>query len=177
MLTPTGSKSSAQEVELIKCEQELSQWYDNLRGDCSYGSSEIKGSPAATQVRVLSLHRTVLSMIYSTTMSALHRPQILPELPSQAIARSLQQLSRRRVRDAATEIAEASQALLTLDLTRFLPPTGVSVLIPAIIVYLLEIKSGNSAARKVCSQRYQQCMRAFVSCKISITRQIPHSCS
>jgi len=155
ILKPKGPASAARLVEVIECEQELSQWHDNLPEDCRY---RIQGANAHN-CEELSVHRAILSMIYSTTISALHRPQVQLKLPSQPIARNLQQLSRLRVKEAATEITEIAQDLHDQYLTRFLPPIGVTVLIPAIIIHFLDTKSDNAAIRDIGSRYFRQCIQ------------------
>lgn len=161
MLTSKGPACAAQLVQVIECEQELSQWYENLPRDCHYRMSGSNERTNAHACKELSVHRAVLSMIYLTTVSALHRPQVLSELPSQSMARNLQQMSRQRVKGAAIKTTEIAHDLHDQDLTRFLPPTGVTVLIPAMVVQLLEIKSGNAAVYDSSSRRFRQCMQVL----------------
>jgi hypothetical protein len=152
MLTP--KKSGNEIIELTKCEQELGAWHENLPPDCSYWTDR-------QDCKVVVLHRAVLNTVYLTTSSALHRPQILPELPSQALASILQQLSRQRVKDAAIETTETAQNLQENNLIRYLPPLGVTVLLPPIIMHLLDSKSDDPATRDRSLQRFYLCMRAL----------------
>jgi hypothetical protein len=100
-------------------------------------------------------------MIYLTTSSALHRPHVLPAMPSPPVTASLQELSRKRVREAATKITEVAQDLHDLDLVRFLPTTGVTVLLPAFIIHLLDIKSSDVTVRNASLRRFYQCMQVL----------------
>jgi hypothetical protein len=105
------------------------------------------------------MHRALLKMVYLTTSSALHRPQVLPAAPFPTVEIELQDLSRNKVRRAAIEITHIAQDLHRLDLTRFLPTTGVTVLLPAVIIHLLDIKSNDPSVRMTSLQRFYQCMR------------------
>jgi len=67
-------------------------------------------------------------LLCSTTVSALHRPQVLPSAPASWPARNgdaeLQEISRRKVRQAASEITRLAEELIDLDLVKYLPTTG-----------------------------------------------------
>ncbi|THC91329.1 hypothetical protein EYZ11_009215 [Aspergillus tanneri] len=155
MLVP--KKSSAETFEVRRCDQELEDWLAHL-------PVEIKYSPAApsnlTEVQeVLHSHRALLKMVYLTTSSALHRPQVLPAIPFPSTDAELQEISRNKVRFAAVEITNIAQDLHSLDLTRYFPTTGVTVLLPAVIIHLLDIKSSDPNIRMTSLQRFYQCMR------------------
>jgi hypothetical protein len=104
-------------------------------------------------------------MIYLTTLSALHRPQVLPSAPAAWPARSsgieLHELSRKKVRHAAAEITRTAQDLHQLNLVRYLPTTGVTVLLPAVIIHLLDIKSSNEETRRVSLEGFCHCMQVM----------------
>lgn len=108
---------------------------------------------------VLHSHRALLKMVYLTTSSALHRPQVLPSIPFPSMDTELQEISRNKVRYAAVEITNIAQDLHSLDLTRYFPTTGVTVLLPAVIIHLLDIKSSDPNVRMTSLQRFYQCMR------------------
>ncbi|KFY08468.1 hypothetical protein V492_06204 [Pseudogymnoascus sp. VKM F-4246] len=99
-------------------------------------------------------------MCYHATLSALHRPQVLPsaETAAHPQCRALQDVSRRQVREASREITRAAQALFHLQLARYLPTTGVTVLLPAIIIHLLDIKSPSSSTREEARRGFATCM-------------------
>ena len=160
MLSPNGPSSAAKLSKVMECDQELSSWYDNLPPDCCFHPSRLNNQRIDAHTdNELVVHCTTLGMIYSTTMSALHRPQILPEPPSQLTAKSLQELSRLRVKNAATQVTEVAQVLQDHNLTRFLPPIGVTVLIPAVLVHLLDVKSDDRDVREISLKRFHQCMQ------------------
>ena len=155
MLVP--KKSAAETFEVRRCDQELEDWLANL-------PAEIQYSPAASMKlteaqEVLHSHRALLKMVYLTTSSALHRPQVLPSIPFPSMDAELQEISRNKVRYAAVEITNIAQDLHSLDLTRYFPTTGVTVLLPAVIIHLLDIKSSDPNVRMTSLQRFYQCMR------------------
>nr|OQO29151.1 hypothetical protein B0A51_03855 [Rachicladosporium sp. CCFEE 5018] len=108
----------------------------------------------------VALNRSLLHMIYFATLSALHRPQVLPGngLPPRSVEADVIELSRKAVRLAAVEITAIAHTLHTLDLVRLLPTTGVTVLLPAIIIHLLDIKAPGELTRRASLQGFCQCM-------------------
>ncbi|KAE8552807.1 hypothetical protein EYB25_004186 [Talaromyces marneffei] len=156
MLVP--KKSEAGTIQVQKCDEELEKWQANLPSEIQYMPLERIGSlsPAESSLQV---HRSLLRMIYLTTSSALHRPQVLPAMPSPAVEAALQEVSRSKVRYAAIEITNTAQCLHQLDLTRYLPTAGVTVLLPAVIIHLLDVKSNDANVRMVSLERFYQCMR------------------
>ncbi|KAJ5728584.1 uncharacterized protein N7483_003092 [Penicillium malachiteum] len=155
MLVP--KKSTAESFEVRRCDQELEDWVANLPVETQYTPSGVSKLPEAREV--LHSHRALLKMVYLTTSSALHRPQVLPAVPYPSMDSELQELSRQKVRYAAVEITNIAQDLHILDLTRYYPTTGVTVLLPAVIIHLLDIKSTDPSVRMTSLQRFYQCMR------------------
>ncbi|KAJ5033347.1 uncharacterized protein L3040_008465 [Drepanopeziza brunnea f. sp. 'multigermtubi'] len=148
-------KKLDQTDEVQHCEKELQRWVDELPESCRYVPHPTPGGCG----NPIFVHRTLLHMIYYTTLSALHRPQVLP--PAHATpdpSRARHDFSRLQVREASREITRLSQNLLLVSLERFLPTTGVTVLLPAIIIHLLDIKSCNDEQRKAAMNGYSQCL-------------------
>lgn len=149
-------KKLDQTGEVQDCDRELSQWVSELPPACLYSNDMGTGSSAAS----IFVNRALLNMAYFTTLSALHRPQVLPAASTGTPdgGRELQDTSRRKVREASREITRISQDLHARDLEKYLPTTGVTVLLPAIIIHLLDIKSCNADARQVALDGFCQCM-------------------
>ncbi|PLB44707.1 putative C6 transcription factor [Aspergillus steynii IBT 23096] len=155
MLVP--KKSAAETFEVRQCDQELEDWLAHLPAEIQY--SPAAPSKLTEAQEVLHSHRALLKMVYLTTSSALHRPQVLPAIPFPSTDAELQEISRNKVRFAAVEITNIAQDLHSLDLTRYFPTTGVTVLLPAVIIHLLDIKSSDPTIRMTSLQRFYQCMR------------------
>ncbi|KAJ5577809.1 uncharacterized protein N7459_006773 [Penicillium hispanicum] len=155
MLVP--KKSTTETIEVRHCDQELENWLANLPLETQYSPSGVSKLPEPQEV--LHSHRALLKMVYLTTSSALHRPQVLPAIPYPSMDAELQEISRNKVRSAAVEITSIAQDLHILDLTRYYPTTGVTVLLPAVIIHLLDIKSSDPSVRMTSLQRFYQCMR------------------
>ncbi|KAL1966999.1 hypothetical protein VTN77DRAFT_3523 [Rasamsonia byssochlamydoides] len=155
MLVP--KKSSSETFLVRRCDQELEDWEANLPAEIHYRPATSRDLTEAEES--LHVHRALLRMIYLTTSSALHRPQVLPASPFPTVEAELQEISRNKVRYAAVEITNIAQGLHQLNLTRYLPTAGVTVLLPAVIIHLLDIKSNDPSVRMVSLQRFYQCMR------------------
>lgn len=156
MLLP--KKLDPETCEVQVCDEELEEWVQNL-------PEEAKPRDTLTGCNSLDLNRSLLHMVFFTTLSALHRPQVLPSAPTAAPttpdAIDLLERSRRNVRRAATEITSLAQTLDQADLVKYLPTTGVTVLLPAIIIHLLDIKAPEESTRRASLRGFCQCMQVM----------------
>ncbi|KAM0573677.1 hypothetical protein ACHAP9_002116 [Verticillium nonalfalfae] len=159
MLFPNKKLDNFESVTSV--DLELMAWAEALPQACQYRPLtplDVKNGRST-----LAVQRTLLHMVYYTTISALHRPQFLPSSPSQAptASRQVQEMSRLRVRDAAMHITRMASELHHLRLEKFLPTTGVTVILPAMIIHLLEMKNPIAQARDRASRGFKQCMRVM----------------
>jgi hypothetical protein len=151
-------KKLDQTDEVKLCDQELTDWIADLGPQHQYRTPTLEDIEKGRSTFVVQL--ALLHMVYFATVSALHRPQVLPSAETSAIqqCRELQDVSRKKVREASREITRMSLGLHNLELERYLPTTGVTVLLPAIIIHLLDIKSCSDATRDAALQGFCQCM-------------------
>ena len=159
MLVP--KKSASQVEEVMSCDTDISRWYTELSSDAQYFVPGTRDRANTTDGEVVNLHRALLHMLYCTTLSALHRPQVLPSAPNSVVSVDLQDLSKRKVREAAHEITEVARDLYLQDQVRYLPTSGVTVLLPAIIIHLLDVKSTDPTVRNTSMRRFYQCMQVL----------------
>ncbi|RMD41069.1 hypothetical protein DV735_g4014, partial [Chaetothyriales sp. CBS 134920] len=156
-------QSAADLSDLRRCDRALKEWHLSTPADLHYfhagGSKESYAQ--TSDGRVLSLHRSLLTGVYLTIISALHRPYTVSAATDMAIAPEIKELSAHRVREAANEIAEMYNDLYTQDLIRYLPNTATSILLPALIIHLLNLKSEDASARQASGRRFQICMLAL----------------
>jgi hypothetical protein len=160
MLTPRPKSSEIMDV--IKCEQELDEWNENLPQDC-YLRARTLSEETKNENGVLLLHRAVLNMLYLAAVSALHRPHIGSGLSTRHTKPfNLQYLSlqRHRVQEAAVEIVEIVTELQKHDYTRFLPPIGITILLPAMTMHLLELNA-RPTFDNPSIRRFQQCVEVL----------------
>ncbi|UKZ93985.1 Cutinase transcription factor 1 beta [Trichoderma asperellum] len=159
MLFPNKKLDNLDSVKIV--DGELKEWVASLPECCQYRMlvpADTKNGRATVAVQ-----RTLLHMVYHTTISALHRPQFLPSSPMQAptASRQVQEMSRLKVKDAATHITSMATELHHLRLERYLPTTGVTVILPAMIIHLLEMKNPMPEARGRATRGFRQCMRVM----------------
>ncbi|KAJ4354443.1 uncharacterized protein N0V89_006180 [Didymosphaeria variabile] len=157
MLLP--KKLDPETSEVKACDEELQNWVKDLAKEAKY-SDDFTGDNS------LDVNRALLHMVFFTTLSALHRPQVLPSshggpasVPAKTnVASDLLDVSRRNVRRAASAITSIAQRLDQTDLVKYLPTTGVTVLLPAIIIHLLDIKAPEDDTRRASLRGFCQCM-------------------
>ncbi|KAF1951493.1 hypothetical protein CC80DRAFT_575389 [Byssothecium circinans] len=157
MLLP--KKLDAETNEVKDCDEVLQTWVNELPEEAKY-TDKYSG------INSLDVNRALLHMVFFTTLSALHRPQVLPSSqggpasmqPKINIASDILEVSRRNVRRSASAITSIAQRLDSLDLVKYLPTTGVTVLLPAIIIHLLDIKAPEEETRRASLRGFCQCM-------------------
>ncbi|KAK3071754.1 hypothetical protein LTR53_008082 [Teratosphaeriaceae sp. CCFEE 6253] len=145
--------------EVQACDKELRAWRVALTDEAKYTEPSWQDVDAGNEDIVL--NRSLLHMIYYATLSALHRPQVLPStaMPPRDMQADQLEISRKAVRLAASEITSIANSLFNLDMVRFLPTTGITTLLPAIIIHLLDIKAPDEATRRNSLQGFCQCMQ------------------
>ncbi|KAH7214366.1 fungal-specific transcription factor domain-containing protein [Fusarium oxysporum] len=139
MLFPIKQLDNIESIN--KMDHELMAWAESLPTCCQNRTlTPLDVKDGRTTIAV---QRTLLHMVYYTTISALYRPQFLPSTPLQAptISSQVQGIAQLRVRDATMHITRMASELHQCCLERFLPPTGITVIIPAMIIHLLEMKN------------------------------------
>ena len=159
MLFPNKEMDNLDKINEV--DMELLSWAESLPACCQYRTL----TPLDVQNgnSTMAVQRTLLHMVYYTTISALHRPQFLPSSPLRipTASRSVQEMSRVRVRGAAMHITRMATELHHLRLERYLPTTGVTVILPAMIIHLLEMKNPSQEARERATRGFRQCMRVM----------------
>ncbi|KAI9149184.1 cutinase transcription factor 1 beta [Paramyrothecium foliicola] len=160
MLFPNKGLDNVESVGAV--DLELMAWAESLPTCCQYRS--LTPLDLADNKATVAVQRTLLHMVYYTTVSALHRPQFLPSSPLHAptASRQVQDTSRLKVRDAAMHITRMATELHHLRLERFLPTTGVTVILPAMIIHLLDLKNPSQDARDRAMHGFRQCMRVML---------------
>jgi hypothetical protein len=156
-LVPRSRDHAATEVEA--CDAELERWKNELAEGARYQTPLWHDVDIGNESVVL--NRSLLHMVYYATLSALHRPQVLPSTAMPPRQQQSEQLdhSRKAVRLAAGEITAIAYQLFNLDMVRFLPTTGITVLLPAIIIHLLDIKAPDETTRRASLRGFCQCMQ------------------
>ncbi|KAH7189896.1 N-terminal binuclear Zn cluster-containing protein [Fusarium oxysporum] len=137
---------------------ELVAWAEALPPCCRYTPLmplDIKDGNATIAVQ-----RTLLHMLYYTIDLTLHRPQLLSPSPIHAMTTPsvVQAISRLHIRDATIHVTHMASELHHLRLDRFLPITGVTVILPTMMIQLLEMRDPAPQARDLAARGFQQCL-------------------
>jgi hypothetical protein len=149
--------TTAESVEVSGCDQELQKWLDELPDEARY--PDPANARAAGVDSVTYLHCALLKMTFLAIMITLHRPQAFSvALETTDIALDLQDLSMNKVLDPAAELADITNDVHEQDLSGFLPTSGVTVLVPAIVVHLLCARSRDAVTRRTNLRRFYQGM-------------------
>lgn len=151
----------ASEAELARCSQKLDAWLGGLSKDAQFIPS------SRTHIKdgenVLLLHSAVLRMIYHATSSALHRPRAwtFADKDNSKSGAKWSTTARTKIQAAATGITRIVQGLSQLNLTKFLPQSSVTVLLPAAVAHLLNVTSSNPAVRQASIYNFHKCMQVL----------------
>lgn len=150
----------ASEAELNRCSQQLDRWLSALPKDAQFIPASKDNIREGENV--LLLHSAMLRMVYHATSSALHRPRALI-FADQDRAKGVQgpKTARTKLEDAATSITHIVQGLSQLNLVKFLPPSGVTVLLPATLAHLANLTSTNPGVRQTSTYNFRRCIEVL----------------
>ncbi|KAK0728132.1 fungal-specific transcription factor domain-containing protein [Lasiosphaeria miniovina] len=143
LLYPKKSLSNREVVE--KVHGELEGWLNNLPDCCVRRPLTLADIEEGS--KAIAVHRSLLHLICHTTFSALHRPQFLPtpQFPIPPELVEVRELAKKRVRHAADQSITLGRELHRLGLDRYIPTTGVTVFLPALLIQLYYIQDGDPA--------------------------------
>ena len=154
----------ASESELARCSQRLDSWLSALPKDAQFIPASRTNFHDGEDV--LLLHGAMVRMLYHATTSALHRPWAFATNKDLSKSRQdLIQTAQSKMHDAAVGITHIIQGLNQLNLTRFLPQSGVTVIIPAAVAHLTNSLSGNPATRETSIYNFQRCVQVLQGLK------------
>jgi hypothetical protein len=119
--TDDDATSEKVELKVRRYDSELTNWYEGLPKECRW-------PPAHERIDVpddgLMVARTIMLMVYHTTVNTLHLPQLLPTSLAPAFSgppKAVLQGHSRKVRHAAYEVTQLAEILLQYDLVKYLP--------------------------------------------------------
>lgn len=140
---------------------ELNSWARSLPDCCLYqliNMSDIRDGRSTMAVQ-----RTMLHLLHQSTIWVLYRPQSPNPLSSQGETTPLQghEIAWQRAHEAAMKITQMVTELHQLQLDRFLPTTGVTIILPGIITHLLDMQNTSLQTRMYASRGLNQCMRVI----------------
>jgi hypothetical protein len=157
--TVTIVPRQASESEFARCGQKLDSWLSALPKDAQFVPKTRNNFRDGEDV--LLLHGAMLRMLYHATSSALHRPWATASKDQSKSRNQWRETARTRMHDAAGGITHIIQGLNQLNLTRFLPQSGVTVILPAAVAHLSNTMSDNPAVRESSVYNFHRCIQVL----------------
>lgn len=157
--TVTLIPRQASESEFTRCNQKLDSWLSALPKDAQFIPASRNNFSDGEDV--LLLHGAMLRMLYHATTSALHRPWAMYSKDQSKSRLEWRNVARTKMQDAATGITHIIQGLNQLNLTRFLPQSGVTVILPAAVAHLSNSTSDNPAVRERSISNFHRCIQVL----------------
>ncbi|GAB1205632.1 hypothetical protein APSETT445_004310 [Aspergillus pseudonomiae] len=162
--TITLAPRQASESELARCSQRLDSWANSLPKDAQFIPASKTNFNDGEDV--LLLHGAMVRMLYHATISALYRPWAYGSNKGQSKSRiELTNTARSKMHDAAIGITQIIQGLNQLNLTQFLPQSGVTVIIPATVLHLANSMSDNPTVREASIRNFHRCVQVLQGLK------------
>lgn len=142
--------------QFIKTEEALMTWRELLPASCLLSSREIYS-------RSLNIHRSHLHMMFHTLIYSLHRARFLPTSPRHMnpTPRLLSDISGTKVITSALNISGIVAELRQQGLDTYLPVSGVTIIFPAMVVSLLEMKCKDDTLQQSAARRFKTCMKTM----------------
>jgi hypothetical protein len=142
--------------QFIKTEEALMTWKELLPASCLLSSRD-------SYNRSLNIHRSHLHMMFHTLIYSLHRARFLPTSPRHMnpTPRLLSDISGTKVITSALNISWIVAELRQQGLDTYLPVSGVTIIFPAMVVSLLEMKCKDDTLQQSAARRFKTCMKTM----------------
>lgn len=151
ILMPNDSKDV--EASRSKLQLELDNWLTELPGELQYQTPPfVQPKPG---VEVLSVHRSLLHMLYHAIVLTLYRP-VMTNSAQSLVASS--EIIRRRLRQSAASITRQCEDLQNQDLIWMLPSIGVTTLLTAAVNHLEESTTLYGSQGEQSLRRFWDCL-------------------
>jgi len=157
--TVTLIPRQASESEFTRCTQKLDSWLNSLPRDAQFIPQS--KTDFGDGEDVLLLHGAMLRMLFHATTSALHRPWAALSKDQSKSRIEMRNIARSKMHDAAAGITHIIQGLNQLNLTRFMPQSGVTVILPAAVAHLSNSMSDNPAVRESSISNFHRCIQVL----------------
>ncbi|KAH6974267.1 fungal-specific transcription factor domain-containing protein [Ilyonectria sp. MPI-CAGE-AT-0026] len=144
------------------CNEDLLKWHSALPESCKYTSlTDVSNGGDST----VALNRTILHMVYFSAVASLHRSRFtaLSRDPNASLFE--QEMSKLSMQNAATHISSMAGSIHNTGMDIFLPTLGISILVSAAVIHLLEMKGVIQADKKAAFKGYRRCMSVIESLK------------
>lgn len=154
----------AEASEIEQYDREIADWYKSLHPDVAIVARRLANEWSSCSPT--EWHWTVVDMLRLTLVGLLHRPQGFRPFPTSGAddnthSKDLIQASRTKLKAAARELTSLTYKMLKYDQIRYLPTSGVSMLLSASLTHILELEAQDDDIRDASIYRFDQIMRAL----------------
>lgn len=161
-------------LQFDRVEQALLLWKESLPSSCFLQfRRNVMSNNGIRQVDngFLNIHRSHLHMMFHTLIYSLHRPRFLPKSPwrMNPISRLSSDASGAKVLASALNIGRIVERLREQKLDIYLPVSGITIIFPAMVVSLLEMKCQGQALHQGATKRFLTCMEAMKTLQSTYT--------
>ncbi|KAL1910191.1 hypothetical protein Sste5344_003805 [Sporothrix stenoceras] len=159
--------SSTQLEDLALCDAELDEWLTTQDIRAKYTPARTSRESRANvddATRVIQLHQAQLHMIYLTTITVLHKPQVFfsgSDRPDNDQTNAQRRTSKAKIMDAAVAITNLAHNLKANDQLRFLSTSSVPAFLSASLIHLMDTRSPDDDVRSISIGRFCQCVGAL----------------
>lgn len=144
--------------------RELVAWAAALPKPCRYRTLQrVEIEQGRTAV---AMQRTLLHMLYHTTVGKVYHPLVRPPrladpripAPEPTAEQHISIEARQKCKVAAAEITRMAAEMHGLDLDRYFPTTGVTVIMPAMLMHLQDVSDPVKETREEAQRGFDTCM-------------------
>lgn len=144
--------------------RKLVAWAAALPTPCRYRSPQRAETEQGRTA--VAMQRTLLHMLYQTTIGKVYhplvRPSRVPDPRNPATEPTAEQhislVARQKCKEAAAEITRMAREMHELDLDRYFPTTGVTVIMPAMLMHLQDVSDPVKETREEAQRGFDTCM-------------------
>lgn len=152
-------KKSLDSSEVRSCHDELQNWLFHLPDSLKASGSGLNS--AGQEYAPVVLHRALLHLVFYMTLATLHRTLPVVDARYPTFGGGTFESPRYFVRNAAYRITDIAHSLLEQGYQQYLPTTGVTVLQPALISLLVDMKSPRSDTRREALRGFCRCVHVL----------------
>lgn len=139
--------------------RELVAWAAGLPPACQY--RKLVRSDTQQGRTPVAMQRSLLHMLYQTTIGKVYHPLVRP--PRSAIAddspaQQISLIARQKCKETAVEITRMAGEMHEFGLDRYFPTTGVTVIMPAMLMHLQDVSDPVKETREEAHRGFDTCM-------------------
>lgn len=144
--------------------RELVAWADALPTPCRYRTLQRTETEQGRTAVVM--QRTLLHMLYHTTIGKVYHPLVRPpRVPDPKNPGSeptpeqhIYQVARLKCKEVAADITRMAGEMHQFELDRYFPTTGVTVIMPAMLMHLPDVSDPVKETREEAQRGFDTCM-------------------